>query len=1131
MTLAHLARRSLTHYWRTHAAVALGVAAGVGVLAGALLVGSSVSQSLADLSTARLGRTAFVVGTDTSFGESLGGRLSEVLAGATGDDAPTLAPLFVLRGAVQHSTTGARATQVFVYGVDDRFFAFHGVSATLPDDGARLSPALTTELDAAADEFVVVRVPRPTDIPLDSLHGSRDESGRAIRLRVAGTLSPEDMGEFSLSPTQGAVRSVFVPLSRLQRDLDQAGRINTLLVASSAGDAARVRTALAAAVDLADLGLSLRQSAAMPDTTVVESASGLISDGLVSSVGVVAGRSGLPSTSVLTWLATRLTVGDRTSPYALVSAVGPAAGGDEALAGLLRGGADERPPIVLSDWAITDLGASPGDALSLEYYRWLDEGRLVTESATFEVVGAIPMRGLAADRSLAPDYPGISDARSLAEWTPPFPIDLTLVRPIDEAYWDEFRATPKAFVPLAAGQALWRTRYGAVSSVRLQRSAPPADVGASGSATARLETELRATVDPLRAGITVADVGSRNAEAAAGTTDFGAYFSYFSFFLMVSALLLTALFFRLNVEQRLTEVGLLRAAGFPIAVVRRLFLLEAAAVAGAGAAAGVVLAVLWAWLMMYGLRTWWVGAVGTTRLELHVTPLALVSGALAGAVIGWLSIALTLRSVARLTPRTLLAGGAHGEAVPRALVSRAGLLAALSAAAAVGLTVAATAGWVPPAGAFFGAGTLTLLGGLFAVRRWLTRRPTHPLVVHGGRWGLARMGLRNASWRPGRSLTAVALVAAAVFLLVSVDAFRKRASAGTGPDSGTGGFALFAESALPIVQDPSTLEGRDALGLQFSPDDPAWTGVSITPVRLRPGDDASCLNLYQPAQPRVLGVPPDFVAEGRFSFASSLATTDAERENPWRLLGPADAEGVVPVAADATSLQYALHASVGDVMTIDAGGDRPVRLRIVAALEDSMLQGELIIAEQAFLALYPETAGYRVLLVDVAGPTPERLATLTGLVEDRLEPFGVDVQDSGARLDAYHQVENTYLSTFQALGGLGLVLGVLGLSAIVARNVLERRRELALLGAAGFTGRDLQWLVLAEHLALVLLGVAIGLAGAELAIGPVLISRGSGLPTLPLAWTGLVLAAGVTASSIATRQVRRLPIVASLRNE
>jgi ABC-type antimicrobial peptide transport system permease subunit len=195
-----------------------------------------------------------------------------------------------------------------------------------------------------------------------------------------------------------------------------------------------------------------------------------------------------------------------------------------------------------------------------------------------------------------------------------------------------------------------------------------------------------------------------------------------------------------------------------------------------------------------------------------------------------------------------------------------------------------------------------------------------------------------------------------------------------------------------------------------------------------------------------------------------------------------------------------------------------------------MLQGEIIIGEEAFLQLYPDVAGYRVALIDV----PEaggRIDEVTRTLEDRLSSLGLDVQESARRLEAYHRVENTYLSTFQTLGGLGLVLGMIGLVAIIARNVLERRRELALLGAAGFTGRELRTLVVAEHLALVGAGLAIGLAAAFIAIAPVLAARGGGIPVLPLVWIVVVAVTGLLAAMVATRQVRRLPLVASLRSE
>ena len=781
-------------------------------------------------------------------------------------------------------------------------------------------------------------------------------------------------------------------------------------------------------------------------------------------------------------------------------------------------------PIVLSEWTAGDLAAKVGDSLEMEYYRWADEGRLLTERAMFRVVGIVPIEGVAADRRLSPAYPGITDSESVADWDPPFPIDLTLVRPADEDYWDRYKTTAKAFVPIEVAQRLWGTRYGKVSSLRV----PGSEDGPADAVSRSVAAAVTRAVGSAGAGLTVVDVRTQNIAASAGATDFGAYFSYFSFFLVVSALLLTALFFRLGVEQRLREIGVLRATGYSLRAIERVFIIEGALVAVAGAVAGTGLAMAWAQLMMYGLRTWWVGAVGTTSLTLHVDPLTLAIGALGGVIASVACIAWTVRGLSRRSPRELLAGSASVNAVGRR--SRGYLWAAATAMAALALTAATATGIVPAAAGFFGAGALVLVSGLSALSGWLRRRTA--AVLHGsGSMALARLGWQNAAWRPGRSLTSTALVAAAAFLLVSVDAFRKDTGAAADRSGGTGGFALIAESVLPLVNDPADAAGREALGLAFDRSDNALSGVSLVAARLRPGDDASCLNLYQPKQPRVLGVTDRLINEGRFSFAASLATTDEERANPWILLRQQPADGLVPAIVDATSLQYVLHAAVGDEVVIDAETARPIRLRIVGTLADSVLQGEILIGEAAFTRLFPEIAGYRVLLADVSRERAGALDDVAATLEERLEPYGVDAQSSLRKLEAYHRVENTYLSTFQTLGGLGLILGTIGLAAVTLRNVFERRRELALLAAAGYRVRELSVLVVSETLALVMIGLGVGVAAALLSIAPVLMARGGRPPALSMIWLAAVAVSGVLASLLATRAVRRLPLVASLRSE
>ena len=203
-------------------------------------------------------------------------------------------------------------------------------------------------------------------------------------------------------------------------------------------------------------------------------------------------------------------------------------------------------------------------------YFWLPQGKLDTRSADFRVACIIPMEGIAADRDLVPDYPGITESESFSDWDPPFPIDLQRVRPQDEDYWKKYRTTPKAFIPLYVGQKLWQSRFGKLTSLRVSPYA--------GHTFAEMqpvfERSLHEALDPAHGGFAILPVRAQGMDASRGATDFGEYFLYFSFFLVVSALMLTALFFKLGIEQRLREIGVLQAVGFPASKIRTLFLAE-----------------------------------------------------------------------------------------------------------------------------------------------------------------------------------------------------------------------------------------------------------------------------------------------------------------------------------------------------------------------------------------------------------------------------------------------------------------------------------------------------------------------------------------------------------------------------
>lgn len=1127
-----LLKRSLTYYWRTHLALIWGVATAVAVLAGALLVGESVRESLRSLFLGRLGNVEYVVSAIDFFAEDLADDIQahEDFRGTFRETSP----LIVLEGFVIHEKSGRRSSRVQVYGIDERFWAFHGLepSSPAPPSGrdAVLTKRLALELNSTPGDTILLRVERPYDVPGEFLHGRREQKGRTIRLKVSEGLPKSIVKEFALYPQQGTVRALFVPLDRLQRDLDQEGRVNTLLVsghddttASTDRDAVLARI-LKESFRLADVGIKLRALDAAHSLSL-ESGQILISDALATAAQQAANGLGLDTSFIYTYLANSIRSGPAEIPYSLVSAVDP-----EALDSLQEGlerlplpeGSTERP-IVINDWAARDLGVRLGDPLTLEYYFWEDEGRLETRNADFQIVAIVPIEGAAGDPDLAPTYPGITASDALSDWDPPFPLDLDRIRDRDEEYWDLYRTTPKAFIPLAVGQRLWRSRYGALTSIRIF---PEAGVEDLASTLDSFTTRLRETLDPIQAGLSIYPARAQGLRASRGATDFGEYFVYFSFFLVVSALLLTGLFFRLGVEQRLPEIGILFALGFTAAKIRRLFLSEGLVLAAMGSLIGVVGAVAYAELIMFGLRTWWVDAVGTQLLTLHASTKWLALGGLGGILAAILGIAWMLRSVKLLTPRSLLSGTALDTGTAPGKRLKALLLSVGSAVAASALLIGAWSGSLSQVAGFFGAGTLLLVASLaYLWTRWASSGGN--LLVGTGSWAVSRLGFRNASYRPGRSLLCVALIAFATFIIVAVDAFRRDdRQASSDPQSGTGGFSLLAESLLPLIWDLNTVEGKESLGIDG---EPSLANVRFFALRVRPGEDASCLNLYRPQNPRILAPSRELLESARFAFAGTLAGSRKEKANPWLLLDREETDRAIPVIGDANSMTYVLHLKLGEDFLLGRAGEEPLRLRLVAMLKDSVFQGELLMSERNFLGAFPDQEGFRFFLLDVPPNETERV---TETLEQGLSDFGFDVASTAERLARFHRVENTYLSTFQTLGGLGLVLGTLGLGAVLLRNVLERRRELALLRAIGYDSRDFSLMVLSENAVMLFWGLAIGTLCALVAIAPALVSRGGAFSLSSLVLLLLaVLASGVMASLLAVAASVRSPLLESLRAE
>lgn len=1174
MSTFRLILRSLAFHARAHLGALLGAAVGSAVLIGALVVGDSVRASLDRLALLRLGKTELAMSTgDRMFRSALALDVQFAMRGLGVPQPPNVAPGLQLPAVATTGDDSGRANSVNLYGVDSRFWLLGGQPVAVPEvpaDAVILNDALARHLRVQAGDSVLFRVRKPSALSRDAPLSSQEDSSVALRLRVASVVTDESGGRFSLVANQLPPFNAFVSLALLGQRVGVTNRANLMVVSElppgmfpnrtmTVGAAGTVlvsqqapltnllqiaSAAVAQRATLADAELVLRE---VPGVKAVELRTprvfldGPVGDAVLgagtNSVAGLLGRT-MPfvrPTGVLTYFVNELRHGEQATPYSMVTA----ADAPVTPAGM----ADDE--ILITRWLADDLAADVGDELTLKYFVVGLSRALEERSAKFRVRAVLPMNAGVLDRDLMPDFPGMTDADNCRDWDTGLPISAAAIRDQDEQYWDAYRGTPKAIITLKAGQRLWENRFGKLTAVRFYAVAPSLAAPAAGAITTgqdqvvaslrqNLTPMVQQVLDPAWFGLQFEPVRAQARAASSQSQDFGQLFLGFSFFLIAAALLLMSVLFQFGIEQRSAEVGTLLAIGFTPGRVKRLLLMEGTVIAILGAGLGAGGGMWYAQAMIRGLNTVWSEAVAGASLIYALDVRTLVSGAAAAVLITLLTMWLALRRQVSRPARELLASTGEAETSGMAAAagtsrSRARWVAMAGAAMAIGLL-----GWglvrgdAGAAGLFFGSGALLLLAGLAAASAWLTRLGS---AADSARLTVSGLGVRSATRRRRRSLSVIGLLACGSFLIASIGVFRLDAVRDVGPGSGTGGFALVGESSQPVVEDLNSAKGREVFNLDTN----VLAGVSFVQLRVRAGDDASCLNLNRAQKPRLLGVKPESLS-GRFTFAR--VADGVSPSAPWKALARGEfhslggrplANDEVAAIGDAASIQWALGKRVGDTIPYTDDRGREFKLRLVGAVANSLLQGNLLIAEDEFIRRFPSATGYQMFLVDApAGQRDPVAAELTRALRD----LGFEATPAAQRLAAFNAVQNTYLGTFQVLGGLGLLLGSIGLGVIVLRNVMERRGELALLLALGWRRPALRRLILAEHGALLLAGLGIGVVAALAAVLPTLLSPGAQRPGASLVLTlGAVLLNGALWTWLATVVAMRGRLLGALRNE
>ena len=1098
--------RGLKHHRTGYLGVLLGSALGTMVLLGALFAGDSVKSTLRQIAEERIGKTRNVlVGGENLF-----------LAELASEVGPDTAPVLQIQGQVSEPT-GRTIGQTDIFGINERFWDFSvsgdkGPAPRISDKAWPINKELSDSLDLGVGDTLIVRLRKPSLVTGDVPLADNDDEIITLRGEVSHILEDGEMGRFSLAQSQLNTPKVFLPLPALAEAMEQLPARANLLLSRDPIDPATFEKRVRSSMSLADYGLSIVDA---PENghLAIRSERIFLSPTLEAKI-----RATFPRVRpTLTYLVNTLAANERETPYSMVT------GADPTLATFVPDDLKD-DEIALSSWEAEDLAAQPGDTVRISYYVLGKNNRLTEEHAEFTVRHIYPLEGAAADKQWTPDFPGITEAETNADWSSGLPLDMKRIRDKDETYWDNHRGTPKAFITHTAAAKLWQNRWGSATGLRSAVWDIPQE---------QIETKLLNVFEPLDAGLHTRDIASESSAAASSPVDIASLFLSMSFFLIVAAVALTAMLFRFNIEQRNTESGLLTAVGIPAKKILRWRLGEGLVMVTLGALLGAVLAFAYTrGLLLFLERIWNSG--GERLFQFHASPASVAGGVICFVILMMATIWLVTRKQGKRSASLRLTSGSE-EIPPTSHRKRPRLIAIVFALIGVGSLAASSQ--LGPSSAFFLSGFCFLIAGLalwksvfqLASRPKSSNHDPTPEPEHKPDRGLqsapppkppnnaaqppnpslstshfslstpAQLAKTNLARRPTRSLVAIGTLASAIFLVISVTSFQKHgAGEWQDPTSGTGGYGVWIETASPLI--------RQASGqFEFESDDI----TTLLPVRVGTGDDASCFNLNSVAKPRLLAVDTTQL-EGRFSIKSTaegiepswaaLRNTPSPSDRELQLAPEPEQETPLRAFIDETTLLWVLKKKPGDLIEYTDEFGTPFTVEIAGTLTESVFQGSFIVDEAAFVERYPSSPGYRIFLATTSKAPAEARADLQRSLTD----LGATITPTAERIAAFHSVENTYISIFNVLGGLGVILGSAGLGLVTARNLAERKDEFAMLHTIGISRRITRSIITREVRRLILAALLIGLLAALISILPSLPQQPA--PGITLAWiAGLAL--------------------------
>jgi ABC-type lipoprotein release transport system permease subunit len=1083
ISILHIIRRSLLFYKRAVIYQILIVVILSAVITGSLLTGYSVRQSLKITAAGKLGNTGLLISSGARYFDA---SLSERMSRLTGERAISI---IEMNGYCQSFTTGVTALNTNIYGIDPDFFSFQGNDTLFIEPGtAAINEKLARNLGIVKGDEIIIRFREISPISSDMPFAPSKESKGSLVLTVEKILSSGESGNFSLGISQIVPMNIFINLSDLSMNTTDVAKRNRLLIENTKNlSPSALKEILKGSLSPNDLGLIIR-NAERSDEPELVSERIFIDQEIIDAITKVIPSSG----PVITYLANNIICGSKSTPYSFIS----------ALPSTLYSGTPKGDHIIINRWLADDLNASVNDTITLKWFTPGSFGKLEERGKTFIINRIVEMINIWSDPSLMPDFPGISNRVTCSDWDAGVPLKMDLIRKKDEAYWNNFKGTPKAFIEYETGKELWGNNFGPATAIRFPGTFIEKEI----------LNKLNGSFDPDKTGFTVTNPGIEATNAANESVDFSTLFLSLGIFIIFSCIILLSLAISAFSDSRKEQAATFFALGFTNKWIGKLFFLETLTIVLTGTFPGIFAGLLVNIIIISALNSVWTGAVQTNTIAGYFSIIPLILGFFITVFISLVLVIIKTKNFLKsLNEKDTGFYPGHSQ-------KRNFYLLLLSFSAAL---ILMTLSFLRSDNAVllsFSGGVAIFVSMVLFWRQVIIRRDRGIIFRPGA------LSRRFYSFNPSLALTPVIFIAAGIFAVFITGSNRMEISDKMLlPSGGTGGFLLWGETAIPVREDLRTLSGRGEFGLN----EDQFSDMRFMPAKLLSGDDASCLNLNHVSSPPLLGLDPSvFIGKGSFSFASEMK--GIKETNPWKIINEPGDKNIIFGIADQTVLEWGLKIKPGDTLKLKAENGQPLNIIIAAGLKSSLFQGFILIGENNFNRFFPSVSGFSVFLID---GKKELADDYYIAIKERFRNYGVSTVPARERLASFFEVTNTYLSVFTILGSFGILIGIFGLGFILIRNYNQRKSEFALLLAMGFPVRKIRRLILSEQIFILIAGLLTGVSSAILATLPS-IRNGAEIPWIFLIiMMILVFTAGLTASILSVKTVKNEALIKILRME